>query len=365
MNSAKWKRVETITLFTRLLGVLFLIYTVICFGVLEKYNLGGIGTNRAYYLYWKYQGICCLVLSFDLVAQIFKLSLPKAVWPWYFQALLYLSSIILVILIAINYPGLICEGDRHEVLWTIEAQIKSIRECVVFDCLYMGIRSLVYSAMLLPRIKAGRVKEAMPAEMVVAEETMVPDELIKQYPQPSEQLQRILQALPETGILLYLYTKHCNISKEWKFWAMDLMENGLQTPGVIQLAGEDLDKDYEAFTNLLESIFRELGVDVNHEVFYCAYVLSIAQDVLRGERTAYDGFEVLSRAAIETNYAQPFRDFYDWEIKADEIVYRSENGSSLRIDNVEEWMHQYFEKLVKANSKYCTDSALTQDSFQE
>ena len=198
-----------------------------------------------------------------------------------------------------------------------------------------------------------RVKETTREETVIPKETVVPDELIRLYPQPSEQLQRILQAVPETGILLYLYTKHCNISKEWKFWAMDLMENGLETPGVIQLAGEDLDKDYGAFTNLLESIFRELGIDVNQEVFYCAYVLSIAQDVLRGERTAYDGFEVLSRAAIETNYAQPFGDFYDWVIKADQIFFRSVNESGLRIDNVEEWMHQYFEKLVKANPKYC------------
>ncbi len=67
------------------------------------------------------------------------------------------------------------------------------------------------------------------------------------------------------------------------------MENGLETPGVIQLAGEDLDLDYWAFTTLLETIFRELGIGVNQEVFYCSYVLCIAQDVIRGERTANSG----------------------------------------------------------------------------
>ena len=187
-------------------------------------------------------------------------------------------------------------------------------------------------------------------------ETVVPDEFIKQYPEPSEKLQSILQTLPYTGSLLYQYTKHCNISKEWKFWAMDLMENGLETPGVIQLAGEDLDLDYWAFTNLLETVFRELGIGVNKEVFYCSYVLCVAQEVIRGERTANSGFEVLSRAAIDTNYTQPFWDFYDWFYKADEIVYFTVNRSGLRMDNVEEWMHQYFEKVVKANPKYCSDS---------
>ena len=81
---------------------------------------------------------------------------------------------------------------------------------------------------------------------------MVPDEYIKQYPEPQEVLQKILDIVPGTGYLLYQYTKHSNISKEWKFWAMDLMENGLGTPSVIQLAGEDLDMDYiilfETFT---------------------------------------------------------------------------------------------------------------------
>ena len=188
------------------------------------------------------------------------------------------------------------------------------------------------------------------------EETVVPDEFIKQYPEPSEKLQSILHTLPYTGSLLYQYTKHCNISKEWKFWAMDLIENGLETPGVIQLAGEDLDLEYSAFSYLLETVFRELGIDVNQEVFYCSYVLCIAQDVLRGERTANSGFEVLFRAAIETNFTQPFLDFYDWFNKADDAVYFTIIGSGLRWDNVEEWMHQFFEKLVKANPKYCSDS---------
>lgn len=68
----KTKTVEIITLVTRILGALFFIYTVLCFGVLEKYNLGGIGNDSAYTLYWKCLTICCLVLAFDIVVQIIK-----------------------------------------------------------------------------------------------------------------------------------------------------------------------------------------------------------------------------------------------------------------------------------------------------
>ena len=147
----KWKTVEIITLVTRLFGVLFIIYSTLCFGVLEKYNLQGIGNNSAYALYWRCLIICCLVFAFDFVAQVFKLAFPNSLGPRVFQALLYLSSFVLVIVISINYPNLICDGDRRDVigLWAIEDQIKSVRESVVFDSLYIGIRSLVYSIILI------------------------------------------------------------------------------------------------------------------------------------------------------------------------------------------------------------------------
>ena len=146
----KWKTVEVITLVTRFLGVLFIIYSTLCFGVLEKYNLQGIGNNGAFALYWRCLIICCLVFVLDFVIQIFKLALPEESGPRWFQALLYMFSFVLVIMISTNYPNLICEGDRHDVigLWAIEDQIKSVRESVVFDSLYIGIRTLVYSVIL-------------------------------------------------------------------------------------------------------------------------------------------------------------------------------------------------------------------------
>ena len=185
------------------------------------------------------------------------------------------------------------------------------------------------------------------------EETVVPDEYIKKYPEPSERLQGLLLKAPSTGKMLYQYLQHRDISMDWKYWATDLLENGIETPGIIQLAGEDLDMFPTAFTELLDTIFKELDIEINQETAYCSYVINIAEEVLRGERTARSGFDVLSIAAIETNYTQPFWDFYYWSNNADEIVYYTVKGSGLRMDNVEEWMHQFFEKLIKANEKYC------------
>ena len=185
------------------------------------------------------------------------------------------------------------------------------------------------------------------------EETVVPDEYIKKYPEPSERLQGLLLKAPSTGKMLYQYLQHKDISMDWKYWATDLLENGIETPGIIQLAGEDLDMFPTQFTELLDTIFKELDIEINQETAYCSYVMNIAEEVLRGERTARSGFEILDRAAIETDFTQPFLDFSDWSIQADDAVYFAIKGSGLRWDNVEEWMHQFFEKLVKANPKYC------------
>ena len=184
------------------------------------------------------------------------------------------------------------------------------------------------------------------------QETVVPDELVKHYPDPPEKLQTILQRVPNTGIVLYQYIKRFNISKESKYWAMDMMEKGLETPGIVQLAGDDLNMNPFAYSDLLDTIFRELGIEVQPETVYCAYAVEIANEVLRGERTARSGFELLSRAAIDSDYEQPFYDFYLWLNHADEVVFFTVDGSGLRMDNVDEWMQQYFEKFVKANIKY-------------
>ena len=75
---------------------------------------------------------------------------------------------------------------------------------------------------------------------VTQAKTVVPDELVKHYPAPPEKLQSIIQRVPNTGQVLYQYIQRFAISKVTKYWAVDMMEQGLETPGIIQLAGEDL-----------------------------------------------------------------------------------------------------------------------------
>lgn len=93
---------------------------------------------------------------------------------------------------------------------------------------------------------------------------------------------------------------------------MDMLGNGLDTPGIIQLAGEYLHMDPTAYANLLDTIFKELDIKVEKEGAYCAYAMSVA----------------------------------------DEVAFLPIKDSGLRMDNVEEWMYQYFEKFVQANNKY-------------
>ena len=107
-----------------------------------------------------------------------------------------------------------------------------------------------------------------------------------------------------------------------------------------------------AYLNLLDTVFRELGIEIQPETAYCAYAVEIAGAVLRGEKTARNGFELLSRAAIDSDYSAVFYDFYIWLDNAEDVCYLDIKESGLRKDNVNEWMYQYFEKFVGANNKY-------------
>lgn len=186
---------------------------------------------------------------------------------------------------------------------------------------------------------------------IFKKKTVVPDDLVKHYPDPPEKLQTILQRVPNTGRVLYQYIRKSSISKEAKYWAIDMMEEGLETPGIVQLAGEDLNMNSFAYSDLLDTIFKELAIEVQPETAYCAYAVDIASEVLRGERTARSGFELLSRTAIDTDNNKVFWVFYIWLENADCTVYY-DVGGGLRMDNIEEWMHQFFKKFVKTNYTY-------------
>jgi len=91
-----------------------------------------------------------------------------------------------------------------------------------------------------------------------------------------------------------------------------MLEKGFETPGIVQLAGEDLDMAPGAYSELLDTIFRELDLVVQPEVAYCAYAASIAEE--------------LSPWAYGGPHPQPER--------------------------IEEWLRSYFENFLAANAKY-------------
>lgn len=147
------RTIERITLITRFLGVWFMIYSTICFGLLEKYNLTDIGNNYAYILYWRYLWLVVLCFSADFVLQAIRMVNPVRKWIRASQIAVYCISCVLAVLILANLPDLICNGDRNSgmtmSLWSLENQIDSVRSCVMFDCSYICVRSLVYFVILV------------------------------------------------------------------------------------------------------------------------------------------------------------------------------------------------------------------------
>ncbi len=182
--------------------------------------------------------------------------------------------------------------------------------------------------------------------------TMVPDDRVALYPKSNERLKAIIQKVPLTSKVLFDYKIGMGLSKDWKWWALEMLEKGTETPGIIQLAGEDLNMNIFEFNSLVCTIFQELGIDLSNDDAYYQYALSIAHQVVKGEISSEKGFEILTSAAIDTGYHDAFMNFY--YIKDDADLIRDGYsaffcGGSMRKDNIEEWMFQYFEKLIKIN----------------
>ena len=181
---------------------------------------------------------------------------------------------------------------------------------------------------------------------------MVADELVPLFPQTNEKLKSIIQKIPLTSKVLFHYKKGDGMSKDWKWWALEMMEKGMETPGIVQLAGEDLNLNFLEFSSLVLNIFKELEIDLADDDVYYQYALSIAHQVVNGEISSEKGFEILTSAAIDTGYHDAFMNFF--YIKDDADLIRDGYSAffcygSMRKDNIEEWMFHYFEKLIKIN----------------
>lgn len=106
------------------------------------------------------------------------------------------------------------------------------------------------------------------------------------------------------------------------------------------------------FKSLVCTIFQEFGIDLSNDDAYYQYALGIARQVVNGEISSEKGFEILTSAACHTGYHDAFMDFYYLQDEAELIrdgIYESNSDGSMRKDNMEEWMFQYFEKLIKIN----------------
>ncbi len=182
--------------------------------------------------------------------------------------------------------------------------------------------------------------------------TKVEDYSIDIFPQPNDRLKSIIQAVPITRLVLFQYKRLKGMTKEWKSWAWEMMEKGFQTPGIIQLAGEDVNLNQFEHASLIESILKELELEVTTDEAYYQYVLYMAHQVLDGVIPAEEGFKILTQLAIDTDYHNAFMEFYYLEDNAD-LLRNNYPGcygdGNMREDNIEEWMHLYFEKVIKFN----------------
>ena len=175
-----------------------------------------------------------------------------------------------------------------------------------------------------------------------------------EIPQPNDRLKLIIQAVPTTRLVLFQYKQQKRMTEEWKTWAWEMLDKGFHSDILTQLAGEDLNLNPFEFSSLVDSILKDLELDVTDDDVYYQYVLYTANQVLKGELTSEEGFKTLCQAAMDTNYHPAFMDFYYLEDNADLMRHHHPTviDTDMRPDNISEWMFSYFEKLVK---EYETD----------
>ena len=182
--------------------------------------------------------------------------------------------------------------------------------------------------------------------------TEVEDDIVKIFPKPNDKLRSLIQTIPITRLVLFQYKRLQGMTEEWKSWAWEMMEKGFQTPGIIQLAGEDMNLNQFEFASLIESILKELELEATTDEVYYQYVLYMAHQVLDGVISAEEGFKILTQLAIDTDYHDAFMEFYYLQDSADLLHDHCPDcygDGNMREDNIEEWMHLYFEKVIKFN----------------
>lgn len=170
-----------------------------------------------------------------------------------------------------------------------------------------------------------------------------------EIPQPNDRLKSIIQAVPTTCLVLFQYKQQKGMTEEWKTWAWEMLDKGFYSDALTQLAGEDLNLNPFEFSSLVDSILKDLELDLTDDNVYYQYVLYIAHQVLKGDLSSEEGFKTLCQAAIDTNYHPTFMDFYYLEDNADLMRHHHLTviDTDMRPYNISEWMFSYFKELVK------------------
>ena len=192
-----------------------------------------------------------------------------------------------------------------------------------------------------------RIRNIFAKKSEVPSEITVPDDCVVCLPEFNVKLDSICNIVPDTINILFLFKSGQSMSKEFRYWAMDMMENGFQTPGITQLAGEELNMNPFEFKALFDKILCELNWNFKDEEIYSHYVLYIAQKVLDGEMSCDCGLDSLC------NIALPY--FHEFDYLRDNISLSKEGLWSfcgINSDNYEEWMLLYFQKVIWYNKLF-------------
>ena len=63
------------------------------------------------------------------------------------------------------------------------------------------------------------------------------------------------------------------MTEDWKTWAWEMLDKGFHSDALTQLAGEDLNLNPFEFSSLVDSILKDLELDLTDDNVYYHYVL--------------------------------------------------------------------------------------------
>ena len=119
-------------------------------------------------------------------------------------------------------------------------------------------------------------------------------------PQPNDRLKSVIQAVPTTRLMLFQYKQQKGMTEDWKTWAWEMLDKGFYSDALTQLAGEDLNLNPFEFSSLVDSILKDLELDLTDDNVYYQYVLYIAHQVLKEDPQISSVTNIINKKLIIT-----------------------------------------------------------------